>query len=879
MWDERIFRTLGRLYPSAFWRAYEEELLDFFRLERTQYVRGRGALRLCRWLLFWTTTVGDVVATSLMLRWRDRREREGMMSGWSGDLRHAVRGLVREPAFTLVALATVVLGVGSTAAISSVVDGVVLRPLPYPDSERYVLVGSYFAERPGDPGPVSVGDVRVMRTRLQSVEDVTYVGHFDDVLLGMGDPETVQVGTVSEAFFTMFDGVAAVGRLFTGADYAAGATPVVVLDHGFWVRRFGADPGVVGRSLSLEGNPLVVVGVLQQGFRSPSALRGSEAIGWRPLRADEDDEWYGLGSNLVARLAEGQDVIAANRELEQVGAEVSDEYHPDFPYGYRAQSLQERTVGSFVETGRVLMAGALLLLLIACANLANLTITRRVDRGAELSLRAALGAGRSRVARLVIVENGILAVVGSVLGLALAHGAIEVLKAISPGGIPRLAEVGVDLRITAFAAAAAGVTVILSGLAPSLLPVDAATTLQRGGSRVGSGREVVRFRRAMVIAETGLALVLLTSAGLLVRSFQELATQDTGLALEELATMRVDVRRIMNDEEQRAFFATVEERATGLAGVEGASWISVLPFTTDGTMSRTTLERTTVDADVDDFLPVTSVSPSFFGTASIGLREGRLLGERDRDGAPLVAVVNESFVERYWPAEPTVPGLRFWYGDRGEGDPVEVVGVVADYAYRLDSGPLPQLFVPIDQSPWGRSSLVVRAPGAAEALLGDLSVVVREIAPTLPTDLATLEGRYRDELVRPRFYALLIGAFALLAGALALVGLYGTVAYSVRRRTREFGIRAALGASSSVLVRAVLVGGAVDATAGCAFGLILSLGATRFVADYLYRVEPTDVVTWMGTALLLLLASMIAAWVPARRVAGTDARISLTQDP
>jgi len=316
----------------------------------------------------------------------------------------------------------------------------------------------------------------------------------------------------------------------------------------------------------------------------------------------------------------------------------------------------------------------------------------------------------------------------------------------------------------------------------------------------------------------------------------------------------------------------------GLPGVGGASWITTLPFTTDGVMSRVTLERSTGELDVEDFLPTTSVSPSFFQTAGLRILHGRGLGRDDCAEAPTVAVVNEAFVQQYWPDEPSVLGLQFWYGDRGDGDPVEVAGVVEDMAYRLNSDPLPQLLVAMAQSLWGHATLVVRTAGEPVAMLEDLKSITREARPNLPLDLSTLEALYREELVRPRFYALLIGSFAGLAGLLALVGLYGTVSYSVQRRTRELGIRIALGAQAGTLVRSVLRGGVTDAMLGIALGVAASLLTTRLIPEYLFQVEPTDALTFASTAGLLLVASLLAAWIPARRVARVDPQLSLSSE-
>jgi len=451
-WEIRAFRALTRLYPRSFRAAYEREVIDFFVQERGQKVHGPALLRAMRWMSFWMGTLFDTVATGIRLHRQTRTERGGGMSRWVGDLQHTVRVLLREPTFTLLALATIVLGVGATAAIFRVVDGVVLRPLPYHDSERLVLVGSLFDGRSDEPGPISVGDFRQIRQRARTLEDVVYAGQFRDVLLGDGDPESVTVGIASTQFFEVFDSKAAVGRLFGPDDHAAAASRVAVLDYGFWVRRYGADPGVLGQTLMLERNPLVIIGVLSPDFASPAQVGGSEAIAWRPLRADEDDSWFGLGSSIVARIVTGEDVASVAVEAAQLGRDVGREFRSDFPYDFGIRSLQELTVGSLDETSRTLMVGAFLLMLIACANLANLSLTQRVDREQEMSLRTALGAGHGRIVRLVALENGVVALVGSVLGLALAYAAIEALQAVSPGGIPRLGEVGVDLRVAAFAA-------------------------------------------------------------------------------------------------------------------------------------------------------------------------------------------------------------------------------------------------------------------------------------------------------------------------------------------------------------------------------------------------------------------------------------------
>jgi predicted permease len=855
-----------RLYPRAFRERYGAELEGFFLEARAE--SGNRAL-------FWARTIRDVVGAALRLR---------LGSGPGGgvelaEVGRAARTLARAPLFTSFAALTLALGIGATTAVFSVVDTVLLRALPYPDGDRLVAIGARFRHDPDDLGPASPGDVRRLQASPGPLAAVAAVGTGNAVLTGMGDAERIATADVSEAFFDTFDGSAEVGRLFARDELEAGAPDVAVLSHGFWTERFGADPGAVGSTVTLDGREYTVVGVIARSFRTPEALTDERAV-WLPLRIDPLDEGRSFYLRLAGRLAPGTSVADAGAHVDRV---YRDHYDGEtaFIEGARAVPLRDATVGAIGSTlGRVLAAVALLLV-IACVNVASLLMTRAAERRDELAVRAALGAGRGRLLRQLLFESLALAGLGALGGAALARAAIAALRASAPGGIPRLAEVAVDARVLAFAVAVASVTVLAFGLLPALRASRTATRAAVATGRgMSQGRREARIRSGLVLVETALATTLVVGTGLMAHDLIRLVREDPGFDSAGMVGLRLvlDEERVP-EEQWPTFWDRLLAEAGSLPGVSAAALTSERPYTGEGIVTTVTPERPDGEAEAV-WVSTHIVTPEYLEALRVPVIEGRHLGVMDADGEP-AAVVSEAFVRRYWP-----DGRALGRTVR-EGEPDEegasvyrIVGVVGDLRQRPGFPPPPSIYVPLGTRPWRAMALVVRTePEATAAAATALRDLVRRIDPSLPPGtVGTLAELARERLARPRFYTALLGSFGVLSLSLALVGIYATTAYATRARTREIGIRMALGAKATRVVGEVVRRTGTAVVAGAALGLVASWLAARALADVLRYVEPRDPGTLVVVAALVLAAGTVAAWLPAARAARVDPARTLRED-
>ncbi len=816
------------------------------------------------------------------------------------DLEHALRQMRRSPGFTLAAVLTLAIGIGATTAIFSLIHAALLRPLPYPEADRLVELAF---ELPLDAGrdtmfAWSYPKYQTLRELEHPFEALAGYQAFDLNLTGTDRPERLSVEIVSGEYLPLLGVRAAFGRTFLPEEDATPRThPVVLLSHGLWTRRYGADPRVVGAEVEVNGVPLTVVGVLPEGFRGLSGT----AEAWVPmmmapaLTYDERLEerwshWHGV----VGRLAAGVSLEAARARLPALASAVGEAHvspaggGPD--WGMLARPLEEARLDPELRRAAYVLLGAVgFVLLIGCLNVAGLLLARAAGRRREVAIRLAVGADRRRLLRQFLVESLALALLGGAVGVLVAVWAVDALAAIAPtlAGETRLSplvdlrDVGVDLPVLGFALAISILTGLLFGLAPALRACrpDAVDALHGDASTDLLTRRRDR-RGALVAVEVALALVLLVGAGLMVRSFSALRGVPIGFAPERVLTFRLQPAGSQVDlAGAPAFYRELIERLEGLPGVEGVGVNTCAPLSSacmGSLVVRLDGQELTPDRGSSD-IGVHPVNGGYFRTLDIPLVRGRAFDERDRADAPLVAIVNESAARALWPGEDPL-GRRIGVASYPFGDATaEVVGVVGDVRYgALEAPSRPDVYVATGQGGRPRATVFVRAAGDPSALLPAIRREMAALSPDLPIfDVATLEDRVAEASARARFSTLLLGLFAAVALGLALIGIYGTVAYTVAERTRELGLRRALGASRRRVLSLVVRGVLAPTLIGLAVGLVVSLALTRALGRLLYGVGALDPLTFAAVALGLLLAALAAGTVPARRATRVDPMLVL----
>ncbi len=805
------------------------------------------------------------------------------------DLRFALRGLRQRPAFTVTAVLTLALGIGAVTAIFSVMNGVLLRPLPYDRPDDVVMLHMTWTGTPR--GPLSQPEYWEMREQARSFSDLAGFSNGTLTITGSGTPERLQAGYVTSGAMALLGVAPARGRGFAAEEDLPGRPPVVLLSDGLWRRRFAADPDIVGRTLIMDDAPTTVIGVMPPGFQLPTHYAGEGMELWTLLQLDPaidrtERGWHWL--NVMGRLREGVDVEAANREVAVLAAGMSERYPAEYStdLGGLAVSAADELVGDVRPVILVLMGAVALLLLIACANVAGLLLARAEARHREIAVRAALGARAGRIVRQLLTESVVLAAAGGLLGLLLATWGVRALVAAAPPTLPRLEAIGLDGWVLAFSAIVTVGTGVLFGLAPALHAArpdlsNALTEGGRGGS-AGVGRQ--RFRRGLVVCQVALALMLVVGAGLLIQSFARLRGVDPGFVAERLFTARLELSpvRYESAERIRDFYANLVRRLDALPGVRSAAAVKALPMTQlelgDWSFlreGRYSLPPTPSEWNLSYWQ---TASPEYFATMGMPLLQGRGIEEGDRIGSPGVVVINRTLAEQVWP-EGDALGQRILMGG-GATDSVwrTVVGIVGDVRHRgLDLAPRPEVYLPYAQFPAGTGMpqrdfrIVLRAEGDPVQLTGAVRAAVAELDQDLPlTEVQTMEEAMGAWAAERRLTMLLVAAFAVLALTLGAVGVYGVIAHLVVQRTREIGIRIALGAVPAEILRMVLTQGALLAGLGIAAGVLGALAVTRLLTGLLFEVRPTDPATFAITTLLLGLAAAIACIIPAVRATRVD---------
>ncbi|MDQ3252595.1 MAG: ABC transporter permease [Acidobacteriota bacterium] len=813
------------------------------------------------------------------------------------DLRYGARMLLKKPGFTLVAVITLALGIGANTAIFSVVNAVLLRPLPYTNPEALVsLFGSS-----ADSLPIGLTELEYAELRKESgsFAQIAVSNGRDVTLTGADEPERVPAAIVSANYFDLLGVRVAAGRGFAEGEDLAGKNNVVILSHGFWQRRYGGRPSAVGEVLTLNGNSCTIIGVLPSGFRSPLELQF----------AAQPELWIGYGYNLanpargshtligVARLREGVGMAQAQAEtnaiIERLAKENSQNYPSSKRTGLRVSTLHREIVGNARAALLTLLAAVVAVLLIACANLANLLLARGELRAPEIAVRAALGAGRWRIIRQLLTESLLLAVIGSGVGILLAQWGIAALIALSPGNIPRLEESGLEQNVLWITLLVTLLTGVICGLIPALqaAQIDLHSLLKSGGRTLGGQSGRGWLRKALVVAETALALVLLVCASLLLRSFWQLQHVNTGFNSESLLTMRLTppAASYQSNQQVADFYEQLLERTGALPGVRSVAVANAVPLSGDGADRMMEVEGQPYENDVTRFhSDYRRVSPTYFTTLGMRLVNGRFLANSDQESSLKVAVINETLARRQWPNEdPLGKRLRLLDAppERATAQFMTVVGVVADAKNRSLSAELRQeVYIPLRQQavslggarPSVSMVLMARTGGEAAGLTNVVRQEVRELDSNVPiTQVRTMEQMI-DKAVGPlRFSALLLTLFALVALSLGVIGIYGVMSYTVAQRTREIGIRLALGAQTKDVLRAVIGQGMKLALAGVMVGLATSFALTQLMKNLLFGISAADPLTYGVVAVSLTLVALVACYIPARRATRVDPMVAL----
>jgi predicted permease len=791
------------------------------------------------------------------------------------DLRFSLRLLQRQPGFTALLVLTLALGIGANTAIFSAVDGVLLRPLALPAPERLVLVWGHHPDTGRQT--VSLPDFLDWREGSPAFESLAAFGMASLNLTGGGEPEQLRGVRVTANYFETLGLWPILGRTFETGEDRQGRSPVVVLSQGFWTRRMGADPAVLGKTLTLDGMAHTIIGVVPEGIRFPS-----QGEVWVPLATDEERprRWNFLV--VIGRLTAGATMERAQAELTALTSRLEQAYPAtNQQVTARIVPLQADLASRTRPALLVFMGAVGLVLLIACANVANLMLARAGVRERELAVRAALGASRGRLIRQMLTESLLLSMMGGALGLLLAEWGIDALRASQLDLFPAYARIGIDWRVLGFTLALSVVTGVLAGLAPALrLSGSHLDSTLRAGARGFTGGSLLRqLRGLLVLSEVALALVLLVGAALLLRSFDRLQHEEPGFDPQGVLTLRVVLPQLKYPEDPQlaAFFQQLTARAAVVPGVQAAGIVTAVPLG-DGTpvLDLSIEGRTPAPGAVED-AEVFSVSPGYFQTMGLPLLSGRLIEPQDDASAPDVAVIKEALARRYLPGKEPL-GARLSLDD-GENW-ITIVGVVRGVrSWALQNEPAPQLYLSLPQRPRRAMYLAVRTTGEPAELTGALRRELSALDPELPmADVRTMEQRLEGAVARPRVNMFLLGGFAGVALLLAGIGIYGVISQMVVQRTREIGIRMALGARSRDVMRLIIRQGIFPALVGIGLGLAAALAGSRLLESLLYGVTATDPLTFLIVPVFLAGVALLAAWLPARRATRVDPTEALRQE-
>ncbi len=865
----RIYRALLRLLPFDFRSDFGPEMETVFHEQHKEAGRRNGTTGVLR--LWWETIIGIF-----------RTAPGEHLAMFRQDAGFALRMMRKSPGFTLAAILTVGLGIGANSAIFSVVNAVLLKPLPYEHGDRLVVL----QQRMGMMNqPFSAADTSDYRGQSRSLDGLVEYHNMNFILLGRSEPERVETGVVSWNYFDVFGVKPLFGRTFRPEDEQPGAPAVLMLSYEYWIKSFGGDPTVVNKTFTMNDKVHTVIGVLPPVPQYPDendVYMPTTACPFRSAPAFIANRQSRM-MQTFGRMKPGISVSQAQADLSSVAANLQKGYPKDYPpandYAVKTVALEEALTHNARPTMLVLLAAAGFVLLIACANVANLNLSRMVRRERELAVRAALGAGRGRMFRQLLTESFLLAVIGGGLGLLFSWGALNLLVSFAARFTPRAREIHMDAAVLVFTFLVAVLTSLLSGTAPALAARETvAGTLKEGGSHSTIGRGKHRMRGLLIVAQVAVSFLLLIGAGLMLRSFLKLQHVDPGFQPENVLTMEValDFVKYGTGDKQRAFFETLLEKIQMQSGVKSAAASMMIPFTAGMTM--------TGDFQIEGQAPAQGqalpkadfriVSPFYFEALHIPILNGRGFLQTDRPGNPDVAVVNRSAVSHLWGSR-NPAGTRF--STDGGKTWTLVVGVVGDIKqYGLDKDVADEIYVPMAQNPMGQASLVIKTAVEPMSIARGVIELLHGIDPNQPAArVRSLEQVRAESVAAPRLTTNLLGLFALLALAIAATGIGGVMALAVGQRRHEIGVRMAIGARPAEILRMILGQGLTLALTGVALGLFGALWLTRLLQQLLFEVEPTDPLTYVGVAVVLSLAALVACYVPACRAARVDPIIAL----
>lgn len=812
-----------------------------------------------------------------------------MQTLWQ-DLRYGARTLIKKPGFTLIAVLTLSLGIGANTAIFTVINAALLRPLPYPEAERLTVVATTMRRDTVEVRSTSYPDFVDWRAQNTVFERIAARVSASFTLTGGAEPENVRGELVSADYFPLLRAQTVRGRTFLPEeDRAPDTHRVAVVGYGLWQRRFGGAPALVGQTIQLNDGNYTVVGIMPEGFRGVS----DQSEIWLPImmvssvRSEDhlrqrDQRWL----SAVGRLKPDVTLAHAQTEMDAIMGRLEQAY-PDSNRnrGARVTPLHEQFFGGLQLTLWVLLGAVGCVLLVACANVANLQLQRAAGRASEMAVRLALGATPRRLIRQLLTESLLLALIGGALGVLLALWSVDFLIKLSPVAFPSFVNLTLDGRVLGFSLLISVLTGALFGLAPALQAVRPALneTLKAGGRNASGGLGRNRLLGLLVVSEIALALTLLIGAGLMIRSLQRLQAVDPGFDSERLLTMRVSLPRQAYQENQIvAFSQQLRERLQSLPGAQSVALASDLPLSGSTSAGPVELEgRPATPADGEIRIYRHRVTPGFFSTLGISLVKGRDFTADDHAQAPGVVIISEAMARRYWPNEDPI-GKRLREDSHGSPTPepwLSIVGVVADVKYRgLPQNPNadPDVYYPLLQAPARNLFLAMRASIDPESLVAAVRGVLQKLDPDLPAySVATMSQQVANQTTQSRFSAWLLSIFGALALALAAVGIYSVMAYAVEQRSREIGIRVAMGARAGDVLKMVIGQGMRLALLGVALGLGAALALTQLMKRLLFNVAAADPLTYGAISLLLTLVALLACWIPARRATKVDPLVAL----
>ncbi|MBZ5538831.1 MAG: ABC transporter permease [Acidobacteriia bacterium] len=819
------------------------------------------------------------------------------------DIRYAFRIMRKSPGFTLIIILTLALGIGANTSIFSIVNAVLLRSLPYYDPSRLVKITF------NNPGtglrdiPFSVPELEDLKSRAGVFEEVSVVLSGPTNLTGAKQPEHLEMLEVSPNYFSMLGTTPEIGRLFGPQDFALGFAEATVISDGLWRRSYGGDPNILGKRLWMDNDPYTIVGVVPAGFRHPGKTVGKDVEVWVTCGFSGDPypkpaRNVKVAREAIGRLKPGIDVTQAQARLTAMASELRTDFPNDYPpeakWSIEIQPLQDALVGSVRPQLLVLMAAVVLVVLIASVNIANLLLARASGRQREMALRMALGAGRSRMVRQMLTEALVLSFISGVAGVLAAKLTLSFILHFVPASVPRLAEVGVDRTVLLFALLISIFTGIIFGLAPAFqaMKADMTAAIREGAQGSGYSAKTLRLRSLLIVSELALAVVLMVGAGLLLRTFWGLIQENPGFNPSKVVTAsfylpvpndpKTDV--LYGDFSKRtSFFRDVIRRVATIPGIDRAAMTSDLPGARPTTTAALVIEDRAADSSQGLTAEVVRVSPDYFMLMQSPLIRGRFFLESDEGGKQEVAIIDETTARRYWSGIDPV-GRRFRMGVNPRLPwvtvVVVVVGIVKDMKQDgLDTDGVPHIFRPIYQQSPLRSravSVVARTPLPASLLESQIRKEIQTLDPALPVFNVRSMNDVMDASIAPRrFSAELVGVFAAVAMLLSSIGIYGLLAYMVGQRSREIGIRVALGAQRSDILTLILGKGLLLVGVGIAIGLVLASAAAPLIATLLYGVHPFDVIVFVTVPLILLVVAFLATYIPARRATMVDPIIAL----